>query len=113
MSPMAISASSRCAVIELPFVVPVVAPTFIIVRQALDVARSPAVFGRPSSLRQFFETLDRTVARGAFIVEEVPGFSKFLEEWAVPICALGFSVRAIMMDGSEWIEWPRPRFSVN
>ena len=52
-----------------------------------------------------------TAHSGYFIVEEVVQFLKHLEEWAQPLADVGFSIRALKLDGAHWVKWPRPRLT--
>ena len=51
------------------------------------------------------------IVPGGWIVEEVPGFQKYL----VPFCQKmatvgpGYAVHAMMVDATLWVKWPRTR----
>ena len=50
---------------------------------------------------------------GSFLVEEVTSFKKVIEQWALPIAQLGYSIRAFEVEASVWIKWPRSRPDCN
>ncbi len=35
-----------------------------------------------------------------------------LEEWARPLAALGYSIRALQIDATDWVAWPRNRLPI-
>ncbi len=48
---------------------------------------------------------------GYFIVEEVRQFERHIQDWSAPLSETGWSIRAFIMEASDWCEWPRTRFA--
>ncbi len=46
---------------------------------------------------------------GSFLVEEVPNFMKFIEEFAAPLSAMGYCIRTVILKADVWVKWPRER----
>jgi hypothetical protein len=48
---------------------------------------------------------------GGWIVEEVPGFKKHLQQFCKTMAVLGdgYAVHAMTVDASLWVQWPRSR----
>ncbi len=46
---------------------------------------------------------------GMIIIENVPKFMSYMEQWAMPISKLGYSIRTMTMESGDWIDWPRTR----